>query len=226
MRTFPWVPPSTKIAQQQGGETTHDAFPLRDAGKVCYRNAFNDVQTACEHFKDPVVGCLNMHGSVTEQITEVTLTLCCIPTETRDKHQFCGTAAVKRYKKPNTVLTTFKTFYNSHMTSWKNRRKGWKGSMSTITRSTISIVLTHLLNIHRRDQHPTSLPSLIFRLSTSVKRNIINLQMISTFHILLHFLRLDQRWKRIADDAAFKIVMIKSFTLYFCYIIVSLKSNS
>lgn len=44
----------------------------------------------------------NTHGSVTEQITEVTLRMCCIPTETRDKNQFCDTAAVKRYKKLNT----------------------------------------------------------------------------------------------------------------------------
>lgn len=30
------------------------------------------------------VGCLNMHGSGTEQTTEVIMRMCCIPTETRD----------------------------------------------------------------------------------------------------------------------------------------------
>lgn len=63
VRSFPWASPSPKIAQQNSGETTHDAFPRGDIGITlslecpelctnCLRDSGEGCETRCVEVRE------------------------------------------------------------------------------------------------------------------------------------------------------------------------------
>ena len=60
-RSFPWVSLSPKIAQQQRGETTHDAFPSRDAGITVSQECPELCTNCLREFESRRIACDKKH---------------------------------------------------------------------------------------------------------------------------------------------------------------------